>query len=224
MRSLKKIIWGTILVIAAVLIALNSFEIIDFDVFFDGWWTLFIIVPCFVGLFERGDKSGNLFGLLLGVCLLLSAQDVVGFDIFWKLLIPVTIAGIGLKMIFSSTKKKSDKKRNQIRMDGKAVRKCVAVFCATDANLTGANVEGANLVTCFGGIDCDLRNAVIDKDIVIKTCCIFGGIDILVPDNVKIVNNTSCVFAGVDVIKNNNIAEHTVYIEGFCMFGGIDVK
>ena len=59
MKNLKRTIWGIILVLAAIIIALNSFNIIDFDLFFDGWWTLFIIVPSFVGLIENKNKGGN---------------------------------------------------------------------------------------------------------------------------------------------------------------------
>jgi hypothetical protein len=45
-----------------------------------------------------------------------------------------------------------------------------------------------------------------------------------VPDNVKVVNNTTCVFGGVDVKKSNSNAVHTLYIDGLCMFGGVDIK
>ena len=38
----------------------------------------------------------------------------------------------------------------------------------------------------FGSIKCDLRNAIIEKDVVINASSTFGGIDIYVPENVKI--------------------------------------
>ena len=52
----------------------------------------------------------------------------------------------------------------------------------------------------------------------------FGGVEIKVPDNVQVVNNIPCIFGGTDVMKNNPGAEHTIYIDGFCAFGGIDIK
>ncbi|MEE1115844.1 MAG: hypothetical protein UH851_03185, partial [Clostridia bacterium] len=39
--------------------ALNAFNITDIDVFFDGWWTLFIIIPCAIGLFTEREKIGG---------------------------------------------------------------------------------------------------------------------------------------------------------------------
>lgn len=225
MKNVRRIIWGIILVAAAVIIALNSFELIDFDIFFDGWWTLFIIVPCFVGLFDKGDKLGNLFGIALGVCLLLSAQEIIEFAIFWKLLIPILIAYAGLKLIFSSfTKRKTERILNKIKMEGRGLQRGVAVFCGSELDFSNAVFEGADLTACFGGIDCDLSKAIIDRNAVIKVCCVFGGIEIIVPDNVKVVTNTACVFGGIEVQKNNSSAEHTIYVEGFCAFGGVDVK
>ena len=91
-------------------------------------------------------------------------------------------------------------------------------------NFDGAVFDGADLTASFGGIDCNLRGAIIENDCVIKVCCAFGGIDIMVPDNVKVVTNVTCLFGGIDVIKNDKNAEHTIYIEGTCMFGGVDIK
>ena len=225
MRKFRRAIWGIVLIVAAIIIALNSFDIIDFDVFFDGWWTLFIIIPCFVGIFEKGNRLGNLIGLAFGVCLLLSAQDVIEFAIFWKLLIPISIAYVGFKMIFSSfIKAKKKKIHYHINNDSREMQRSVAVFCGTEVDFSNTVFKGANLVTCFGGIDCDLRNAIIEKDCNIKVVVLFGGIEIQVPDNVNVVSNIPCVFGGTDVMKNNPGAEHTIYIDGFCAFGGVDVK
>ena len=129
-------------------------------------------------------------------------------------------------MIFSSFKKdKTDRIIKEIKKEGKNLQQGTAVFCGTEMDFDNVVFEGADLTAVFGGIDCDLRNAIIDRDCVIKVCCAFGGIDILVPDNVKIVTNTTSVFGGVEVIKNNNSsATHTIYIEGLCTFGGVDIK
>ena len=86
MKNLRRAIWGLIFVAAAVVIALNSFDIIDFNIFFEGWWTLFIIVPSFAGLITDRDKSGPIFGLCLGIFLFLCARDILDFDMIWKLI------------------------------------------------------------------------------------------------------------------------------------------
>ena len=91
MKNLSKIVWGLVLVAAGVLFGLNAVGVTDVKVFFDGWWTLFIIIPCFVGLFTGSDRTGNLIGLLIGVILLLCCQDIIDFSVIWKLVLPVVV-------------------------------------------------------------------------------------------------------------------------------------
>lgn len=225
MKNLRRTIWGIIFLAAAIVIGLNSFDIIDFDVFFDGWWTLFIIVPSLVGVIQDSKKGSSFVWLCVGILLLLSAQDIISWDMIWKIAIPVFIASIGIKMIVSSFRKdKTDRIINEIKHNSKDSQHGTAVFCGTEMNFDGVVFDGADLVTVFGGIDCNLRNAIINKDCVIKVSCVFGGVDLIVPDNVKVVSNISCVFGGVDVLKSNNNAEHTIYIDGACVFGGVDIK
>ena len=77
----------------------------DFTVFFDGWWTLFIIIPCLAGLFsKRGDKKGCLIGLAVGLFLLLSAQEVIDTDKLWAIFLAVLFMIIGANMILPKKK------------------------------------------------------------------------------------------------------------------------
>ena len=83
MKKSSKIIWGVALILIGGIFALKAFGVIDIDIFFDGWWTLFIIIPSFVGIFNDREKTGNIIGLLIGVFLLLCSQDILGFDMLY---------------------------------------------------------------------------------------------------------------------------------------------
>ena len=41
--NFSSIVWGIVLVAAGVIFALNSLDITNIDVFFEGWWTLFLL-------------------------------------------------------------------------------------------------------------------------------------------------------------------------------------
>lgn len=225
MKNIKNIIWGIILIAVAILLVLNSFTDLNFDIFFDGWWTLFIIVPSISGLFEKKDKTDSIFGLIIGVVLLLCAQNVIEWGMIWKLIFPIMIAVAGIKMIISAfQKRKREKIKINIQKEGRQMQSGTAVFCGTDLNFDNVVFDGANLTAVFGGVDCDLRGAIIDRDCIINVTCVFGGIDILVPDNVNVVNNIPCIFGGTDISQRKSNALHTIYIDGVCAFGGIDVK
>ena len=103
MKKIENTVIGFILIIIGVIIGLNAFHITNIDLFFDGWWTLFIIVPCFFGLFKDQDKTGNIIGLIVGIYLLLYCQGLINFQFAWKLVVPVIFVFIVLKMIFKDT-------------------------------------------------------------------------------------------------------------------------
>lgn len=222
----NNVIWGIVLVAIGVIFGTNALGITDISIFFDGWWTLFIIVPCTVGLFTSHDKMGSVIGILIGVALLLACQDVFDFEIMRKLAVPVIVILIGLAMIFKRRDNQATLILEEAKKNGAPLKQCCATFSGQDVDYTDEVFDGAEFNAIFGGIKCDLRNAVIEKDAVINACCIFGGIDILVPDNVNVKVSSSSIFGGISDKNHKNSAENavTLYINGTCMFGGIDIK
>lgn len=227
MKKISNILWGIVLVFAGVIFALNAFGITDIEIFFDGWWTLFIIVPCLIGIFSEREKTGNIIGLIIGVFLLLCCQDMLGFDIFWKLAVPAIIVIIGLKLIFGAIfGDKATKILEESRKNGDNIRIGCAAFSGQNLNYDGESFNGAELTAVFGGVKCDLRNAVIEKDCAITATGIFGGVDIILPDDVNVKINSNSIFGGVSD-KNHRAAVPgavTVYINATCMFGGVEIK
>lgn len=227
MKKVSKILWGVAFIAAGVIFALKAFGITDIDIFFDGWWTLFIIVPCFVGLFSEREKTGNVIGLIIGVFLLLCCQNVLSFDTIWKLAFPAVIVIIGIKLIFGGIfGDKANKMLETSKQNGENIKSGCATFSGQDMYFDGEVFNGAELSAIFGGIKCDIRNAVIENDCAINASAVFGGIDILAPDNVNIKINSNSIFGGVsDKKRHPTISDApTIYINATCMFGGVDIK
>lgn len=227
MKKLSKILWGLALIAIGGIFALNAFGITDIEVFFDGWWTLFIIVPCFIGIFSEREKTGNIIGLLIGVFLLLCCQNVLGFDMLWKLAVPAIIVIIGLKLIFNAVfGDKAAKMIAESRQNGNDVKTGCATFSGQDMNFDGEKFDGAEISAIFGGVKCDLRNAIIEKDCAVTASAIFGGIDIYVPDNVNVKISSNSIFGGVSEKKHRPYMENavTLYINATCIFGGAEIK
>jgi len=227
MKKFRNILWGIVLILIGLVIGGNSLGITNINLFFDGWWTLFIIIPCFIGLFKENEKTGNLIGLLIGTALLLACQGVIEFNIIAKLWFPLILVCIGISIIFKDTiggkvneqiRKINENKTNQ--------NEYCATFSGQDLKFDGEKFSGAELTAVFGGIECDLRKAIIESDIVINTSSIFGGIDIFVPENVKVKVKSSSIFGGVSNKKKTkeDTDAHTVYINATCLFGGVDIK
>lgn len=226
MRKFSNIMWGLVLIALGVIIGLNSLEITSIELFFDGWWTLFIIIPCFIGLITEPEKTGSIIGLIIGVLLLLGCQDIISFETFWKLLIPTILVILGLSIIFKDMfNSKINRKIFELNKNSKSEKSISAYFSGQKVAYSKEDFDGINMEAVFGGIKLDLREAIIKKDVVINARAIFGGIDILTPKNINVVVSSSAMFGGVDnkreTKQDNKI---TIYVNGSSLFGGIDIK
>ena len=227
MKKLGNVLWGLVFIAIGIIVGGNALGITNINIFFNGWWTMFIIIPCFIGMIKEDDKTGNFIGLLIGVLLLLACQNIINFDLIWKLALPTILIIIGLSIIFKDTvggKINSEiKKLNEKRNDENTY---CATFAGQNVNFDGEHFTGADLTAVFGGVKCDLRNAIIDSDVVINASCTFGGIEIYVPSDVKIKIKSTPIFGGVSNKANNKSSEdsHTIYINGTAVFGGVEIK
>ena len=87
-----------------------------------------------------------------------------------------------------------------------------------------AVLEEAELNVIFGGAQLDLRNAIIEGDCTVRANCIFGGITVLVPENVNVKVNSSNIFGGCSNKTTDHPGAHTVYITSNSIFGGTSIK
>ena len=102
MKRSKSIIWGIAILALGLFFGGKALGLFQFELFFDGWWTLFIIVPSLMSLCTERFKFGSLFMLALGVILLLAAQNVFSWDVAWKVILAAFFIVIGLSIIFKN--------------------------------------------------------------------------------------------------------------------------
>lgn len=295
-KNTSNYLWGGLLILIGIFLAGRAVDLFEFTIFFDGWWSLFIIIPCFIGLFSNGgDKTSNLIGLCIGVFLLLSAQDIIKWSMFAPLCAAAVLVLIGLKMLIPSNKAnysdsnyKTYENQNsqnnatnnftndttnknedtssqntsqnyssgnnqstnnqyqntyqnnyqgayqntyQNAYQGSGSNRpfaCTAVLSGRDVRFDNEVFQGAMLSAVLGGIEMDLRNAIIRENVVIEAKTVLGGIDIFVPNYVRVVVNCTPILGGVD---NKTITPFgadektiTIYLNATCVLGGIDVK
>lgn len=79
----------------------------------------------------------------------------------------------------------------------------------------------------FGGIKCDLREAKVEEDVLIRASAIFGGITIFVPEDVNVQVVATSMFGGTDNKKGKKTQDEgrkTIYVESTSVFGGVEIK
>lgn len=227
MKKFGNILWGIVLIAIGLIIGLNSLGITDINIFFRGWWTLFIIIPSFIELFKSENKTWSIIWLVIGIVLLLCSQRILDFSMVAKLIFPFILIVIGLSILFKDTfvKKNAEKWKKAATGRVEAEDYC-ATFGEVNQNFAGKEFKGANLDAVFGSVNLNLKEATINHDQMIKANAIFGGIDIITPPNVNIEVKSTPIFGGVSNKAKTDFHENlpTIYLNCFCMFGGVTIK
>ena len=212
---LKNKIFGTTLGIVIIILAIiyvgNVCEVWQLAPFFDGWWTLFIIVPSAVLLLERGKQPIYIVFLVIGIAALISQLSAVP-EIIRKLMFPAVVIGFGFALIY----------RKKLGMG----ESYIAVFGGRVPELAGRHFDGAVAISLFGGVTVKLGEALIDSDCTIFAVALFGGVDIKVPNDINVTVSGLPIFGGIGEPKNRKHIEGvpTLHVDAICAFGGVDVK
>lgn len=210
----KNIFWGLLLIIVGVLFLGRNMEWWDFSLFFRGWWTLFLIIPSLIGLIKRESIGCSFLVLILGILMLLASQDIIEWSIIWKIFVPLIIIVVGLSIIFGNKRVRS------VRANAKEY---VAVFSGIDEIIKEIKSD-FKVTSVFGGVELDLRDVDLKNDLVIDCFCLFGGIDIRLPKDVKLEISGFPIFGGVEnKYHSNKDSKVTVYVNQMTIFGGIDL-
>ena len=232
MKKTKGIIWGLVIIALGVFWGLREADLIDFSIFFDGWWTLFIIVPCFIGLFKTDNKALSATGLIVGVLLLINCYyDIWQYKAY---IFPAIVVLAGIAIVINSVAPKNNKNK-KIPENTTAyaayspVSQSNAEYYATfsgERYCFDNGFAGGKFVASFGAIELDIRNADIVDNCVITTNATFGGVDILVPSNIRVVAKSNSLFGGTSDKSNKSLPADakTVYINATNLFGGTDIK
>lgn len=232
MKKTSNWLWGCVLIVLGVILGVNALGVAHIDIFFPGWWTLFIIIPCAIGLFTNEHKGGSVIGLVLGICLLLSCLDVLPFSVFWKLLIPVCLVLIGVTVLVRGTAngEVADKirdARDEQKRERRKQRQIEEAEIVEDATSDEEDDDdddddqAEEYWSTFGDQDVNYAGKTFAG---CKVDAVFGGADVDLR-KAKIVNKailkTSSVFGGIIVYVPDNV---NIEVASTAIFGGVSDK
>lgn len=225
MKQVTKVLWGVVLVIFGLILALKALGIADIDLFFPGWWTLIIIIPSAIGMFTDKDKTGAVIGLTVGLFLLLWRLGYIDLRLLLRLAIPAAIIIIGLKLIFGGA---FDKKKQQLLKNLRnttGFRHSSANFTNQKDDCTNQTFNGAEYITVCGKIESDISKAFFERDVLISVKNILGTVNITVPAGVNVNVISHSFFGGVtNPIQNNDGSNVvTIYVQAFCLLGNVEL-
>lgn len=224
MKKYKNIVYGIMLILLGIIIALISLDIIHTNLLFKGWWTLVIIIPSIIGLLFDDDKLGNLISLIIGILLLLGVRNIIDYKILLKLFVPILLVTVGLslilKNILESKKTLQIKELNKVKDNTKDI---FATLSNENKKIIG-EFKGISIDAVFSNVELDLREAEIKKDQVINVSTIFSGVTILTNNNIKVIIKSDSLFGGVSNHIEEKDEAKAIYINASCLFGGVEIK
>ena len=213
----SNLIWGSLLIILGVVFGLNALNITNINIFFKGWWTLFIIIPSLIGLFDDKDKKGSLIGLIIGIVLLLAARDIIDFNVIGQLLLPALLVIIGLLLIFR--KEDKDFIVSKEYEKGKEIEVTFSEQTITIDEDFGSKKAAAT----FGKLTLDLSKAKLKKDTTIKLEAVFGSIILILPEGFDLKLRSTPIFGSVTNQYTSTGAKE-IYIDADAVFGGVTIR
>lgn len=101
-----------------------------------------------------------------------------------------------------------------------------AFFSGQDIHYQYEAFSGATYTAMFGGVIANLRNVTLTGDVVITVSAMFGGIDIILPDNVRVVTHVAPILGGTECkyVSSRDPLSPCVIVRGSATFGGVTIR
>lgn len=214
---------GIIIIIIGLIYLLNTLNIgidIDFDIV---WPLILIVLSIYYGIKNRKIEISNIILLFIGAWFLLENSHMMSNaieELFWPILLILTgISIIVYKINFNK------KIASKVEHDGRL--NYSGIFGGIEETVRNNNFKGAVVNAIFGGVELDLSEVVVtEKEIVIETTSIFGGIDLKMPKGYNIIVNSFVIFGGNENKYNElyDDKKNTIHINCISIFGGTEIK
>ena len=224
----KRIGWGLLLLAVGVLFILRNLGFIPphIDDMIFTWQSILIAVGIVKFLFDDNKALGAITILFGAFFLVPELFDVrVDFiDVFW----PLLLIGAGLLIILGPGKNLLKKRNPSISTDQRYIEE-INIFGGNEKVMEEANFKGGTIQNIFGGTELDMRDCEMEGDSAeIDLVCVFGGLELRVPDHWDVVVKVTPVFGGFSNKRSVRVREgmtkKTLFITGVVVFGGGEIK
>lgn len=198
---------------------LHQADIIDLSQLLSNWWPLILIIIGVVQLINRkhSSASSGLLFLLIGLLFLLNQWldlDLIAY--IWPLIFII----IGIVIIFARVKRdKSFHTANDLDT--------FVLFSGAEINSQSQTFQGGSVTAILGGAEIDLRDAVIIDGASIDLTTVLGGVEMKVPDNVRVEISGVPILGGWEDktrVRIENDEVPVLKINCLTILGGFEIR
>jgi predicted membrane protein len=220
-----RIFWGLALVVIGALFLLDRLGMHDFGYSISRYWPVIIMLVGLSILISSGFRR-PLAGVILigiGVVFQLRELDILEYDV-WHYIWPAVIILIGLSLLIRPRLRHWN---GQAPAISQADLDVAGVFYGMKRRIEAANFRGGRATAVFGGVDLDFTAAGLEGGkATLEATAIFGGIEIIVPRDWRVVVDGTPILGGIDEKQAAFAGEPkgTLFVKATAIFGSVTIK
>lgn len=218
-QNLTRNITGVIIVIVGAVLLLSSLNLLNFGTLITDYWPVLIILSGLL-IFVNDLRSWPVAGFVvaLGVLFQLRELDVISVQP-WAVIWPLIIIFVGVSILFSRSYtggRVSKSERDDV----------TAIMAGTNVVNHSKSFKQSNATAIMGGARLDLREADFNKEALVEVFGFWGGIEIVVPENVVIRNQVNNIMAGTEDKTRQKTDKNSpvLIVVGTLIMAGVSIR
>jgi hypothetical protein len=218
---------GVVIITLGIILLLNQFGLLPHGIVLHFWPAVFIVVGI-IKLFAGNNVGERVVGtVLIGVGAVWQTNALGLTHITWGQAWPLFIILVGVFFILHSV---SDHTDPRFKFISEPNAGSFYIFGGGERQVNAKDFRGSKMFAVFGGYEVDLTHADMEgTEAFVEANAVFGGGEIRIPTNWKVVVQGVGVFGGYNdkthyIQTDPSAPVKTLYVRGVAVFGGIEVK
>ena len=216
-RVTPRLVVGLAIMLAGLVLALDSLGLVDGGVFFRFWPLALVAVGVVKLMSPSRHGSSAIVWIVAGIAFLLVTLGRMSFGGVWALI----IFAVGANIAWKAFRPPAVPRESSSALD------IVQFMGGTKTVVTTPDFKGGQATAVMGGCEIDLRSASMPEGraAVLDTFAFWGGIEIKVPDDWEVVSQGNAVLGGfVNNAHSLPGAKRRIVVTGLAIMGGVEVK
>ncbi len=188
--------------------------------FFNGWWTIFIMVFAILGI---GCKESTLsYGYILGIgiVLLLVMLRKISVNKAFVILFALFVIFVGIYIAYLILWKNKRKK-----VKNSYSQLYTSILGSIDDKFGNIKYNDGKVIAFLGIVELDLRDVKFNKSNEINLSCVCGSITLIMPSDVDIKLNCKNILGSTESGKiKKGKGNVVVNINSKCVLGSIEIR
>ncbi len=225
----RRALFGLSVIGIGILALLDNLHVYDIALL-RTFWPLVFVLWGIARLAWPRHPAGRLFGLLLMIVGALMTAHNLGhgsFDLrhWWPVFVILAGASIVLRGVFAGPRWGRGRFENPATEHEDAIN-VDATFSGVKLHNDSRSFKGGRIAVTFGGVELDLREAVMDgPEATIDINATFSGIELRVPREWQVVVQLGATMGAVqDKSLPPATSNHRLVLRGETIFGGVEIK